>query len=252
MAQGNGEFVRKNKKLKAVDGHFMILNPNDGWEYLNERNNYIDVLSFGITDKIIKGCKFYLCATKEKSLDSPLGEISENSFFLESSLNAEHYASGQLLKRIYKLSGQNEYKFTCPNELTIELLYSLYKEQVLGYKIIENIDAIKYSTRIETLKRLLVAYEYIHDNIREQICIEQLSAVSSLSKFHLYDSFKKAFGKTPHQYINRLKVSKAKEYIKKGSNSISEVSDLLGYNDLSVFSKVFKRVYGHPPSHYIN
>lgn len=80
--------------------------------------------------------------------------------------------------------------------------------------------------------------------------MDQLCHVSSLSKFHLYDSFKKAFGKTPHQYINRLKLAKAKELVQYGGLSVSEISDLLGFSDQSVFSKVFKKAYGHPPSYF--
>jgi len=61
---------------------------------------------------------------------------------------------------------------------------------------------------------------------------------------------KKAFGKTPHQYINRLKIAKAKEALQNNDLSISEVSDLFGFSDLAVFSKVFKKAYGHPPSYF--
>ncbi|MFS4467566.1 helix-turn-helix domain-containing protein [Maribacter sp. 2210JD10-5] len=250
--QGSGELMLKDRRLKVRDEDFLILNPNDGWEFINERNDYIDVLSFGISNSLISQCNFYLQEENEKILSDPLGETSHDTFFIESPLKAKHYASGQLLQFIYGLSNQDDFKLTCPDELTIEILQSIYREQKLGNKIEKEIQAKKSVTKKETFRRLLLAYEYIHDNVGTHISIEQLSFVSSLSKFHLYNSFKMAFGKTPHQYINRLKVSKAKELVKTGKLSISEVSDSLGFSDLSVFSKVFKKVYGHPPSYYMN
>jgi AraC-like DNA-binding protein len=248
--KGAGELHRKDKILKARDNKFLVLNPNEGWEYLNEKNQYIDVLSFGISDNFNAQHAYYLKAQDQQLLDAPFNTSQEAFRFLENTLHADCYSSGRLLQQIYAQSNTYDYEFFCPEELTIEVLRSVYHEQLLGNKISSKIDAKKRSTKDETLKRLLVAYEFIHDNMGTQISIEQLSFVSSLSKFHLYDSFKNAFGKTPHQYINRLKVSQAKEYLQNGHFSVSEVSDLLGFSDSSVFSKVFKKAYGRPPSSF--
>lgn len=248
--EGRGEFVSKASQIKAKDGHFMVLNPNDGWEFINPRNQYIDVLSFGITSKLLDEGNTYLQTRNEKLLDNPYYNIRQESFFLEKDLKSEYYTSGRLLKYIHNFSGYEEYKLTSAEELTIEVIKSLYREQVLGNKITDKINAKKISTREETLKRLLVAYEYIHDNIEHPITIEHLSQISSLSRFHLFDSFKKAFGKTPHQYINRLKISKAKKMLQKEDIPIGELSDLFGFSDLSVFSKAFKKTYGKSPSYF--
>lgn len=248
--EGNGEFQHKNARLKAKDNSFLVLNPNEGWEYLNENNDYIDVLSFGIPNSLSNQCIHFLKDHNQQLLDDPSHFGQESFSFLEKPLNSDYYSSGKLLKNIYDQSNTYRYEFLCPEELTIEVLQSICKEQLLGNKITNKIDAKKLSTKEETLKRLLIAYEFIHDNVQNQISMDQLSHVSSLSKFHLYDSFKKAFGKTPHQYINRLKLSKAKEYVENGDFSVSEVSDLFGFSDQSVFSKVFKKAYGHPPSYF--
>ncbi|MFS4467565.1 helix-turn-helix transcriptional regulator [Maribacter sp. 2210JD10-5] len=247
---GSGVFVSNPNQIKVKSGHFVILNPNEGLEYINDKHEYLDVLSFDITNKLISECNYYLQQEALKLLDNPFGEIQEDSFFLENSLNAQYYSTGILLQQIYNLSGQRDFELTSADELTIELLQSLYREQKIGYKITDKIEAKKLSTKEETLKRLLVAYEYIHDNLGEAISIDELSKTSSLSKFHLFDSFKKAFGRTPHQYMNRIKVAKAKELVQNGNLSVSEVSDSLGFSDLSVFSKVFKKAYGRPPSHF--
>lgn len=248
--EGKGVFQRKGRRLKVEKDGFFVLNPNEGWEFLNENRAYVDVLGFGITKSFSSKYSQYLKSDSQQILDNPFDLSDETNFFLEKPLSSDYFESGKLLQHIYKLSNIHEFDFLCPEELTIAVLQSVYKEQLLGNKIVNKIEAKKLSTKEETLKRLLIAYEFIHDNIQNQISVEQLSLVSSLSKFHLYDSFKKAFGKTPHQYINRLKMAKAKEFIQNGDLSISEVSDLFGFSDLAVFGKVFKKAYGQSPSSF--
>ncbi|GAA3611810.1 AraC family transcriptional regulator [Flavivirga amylovorans] len=248
--EGSGEIIWNGKRVKVGKNKFIVLNPGVGWEYINERQEYIDVFSIVISDEFRKQLNFYNKSTESQLLESPFEQINENSFFIESPLNANCYKSGELLKKIHTQSERFEFKFLAPEELAIEVLKQISKEQIKAYSLASKIDVKKKATQLETFKRLLIANEYIHDNITNPISLQELSIQASLSKHHLYESFKTIYGKTPHQYINRLKVTKSKEYLKKGQLSISEVSDLFGFSDLSVFSKVFKKAYGHPPSYY--
>ncbi|WP_282080981.1 helix-turn-helix domain-containing protein [Aquimarina algiphila] len=247
---GAGKLYWKDKRLIINDDKFVITNPSQGWEYINDEADYIDVLSFVVSDDFRTQFNFYSRAHQKQLLDTPFEKIEEDSFFLESPLNAKYYYSGKLLQETHRLSNRVGYEFLSPQELTIEILKSLYIDQVHGYKIAAKIESKKNSTKTETLRRLLIAREFIHDNIKEQIRIEDLSKVSSLSKFHLYSSFKNVFGKTPHQYINSLRLTKAKEFLRDTNFSVSEVYSILGFTDLPSFSKMFKKAYGISPSSY--
>ncbi|SHE98506.1 AraC-type DNA-binding protein [Arenibacter palladensis] len=132
------------------------------------------------------------------------------------------------------------------------MLNTVYMDQRKGYDIAARFGVKKYSTRMETLKRLLIANDYINDNLTHSISLEEISRVSALSRFHLYSSFKKLYGQTPHQYINRLKMAKARNYIMTGEYTINEIADLFGYNDASVFGIIFKKIYGRSPSNYFD
>ncbi|MEM7485687.1 MAG: AraC family transcriptional regulator [Bacteroidota bacterium] len=248
--EGFGELHWKHKSTKIGHNKFIVINPSIGWEYTNEKRQYIDVLSLVISNEFRKQLNFYNNATVDQLLDTPFHQIEDHSFFMENPLNADYYSSGKLLKAIHQQSADDEFKLLSPEELAIEVLQRISEEQIKAYTYASRIEAKKKNTQIEIYRRLLIVYEYIHDNIANPISFQELSLESSLSKYHLYESFKTVYGKTPHQYINCLKVTKAKEYLQKEMFSISEVADLLGYSDLSVFSKVFKKVYGKPPSYY--
>lgn len=248
--EGIGNLNLKDGRTKIGKNKFIVTNPSSGWEYTNEKEEYIDVLSLVISGGLKSQFDFYNFAGEKELLDSPFDKNHLDSYFLESPLNADYYLSGKLLKYIYELSETIEFKLSSPEELSMEVLSTIYADQNKAYSLANKIKAKKKSTRLETFKRLMIAYEYINDNLTNSISLQELSLESSLSKYHLFESFKTVFGKSPHQYINRLKVAKSKEYLEKGYYSVGEVSEMFGFTDLPVFSKVFKKIYKNPPSHY--
>ncbi|MFS4467517.1 helix-turn-helix transcriptional regulator [Maribacter sp. 2210JD10-5] len=249
--QGIGELHWRDRRVKIGGNKFIVTNPSNGWEYINPDKDYIDVLSFVISPQLRSQFNYFKTVSQNQLLNNPWGEIVNDSFFMENPLNASYYSSGQLLEKIHRLSRQLNFNFLCPEELAIEVLQRITQDQLKAYRLAGVIQAKKKSTQLETFKRLLTAYEYIHDNVMNPISLQDLSLESSLSKFHLYESFKAVYGKTPHQYVNRVKITKAKEFLQTGQYSIGKVSDLLGFSDLAVFSKVFKKAYGKPPSYFL-
>ena len=249
---GAGSFHQPHKKLHCRDNRFIILNKSDGWEYINEENQFIDILSFGISKDFDAQFKYYLKSQLTDLLDMPFGKDFQEHQFLEMSLDSNNFVTGRLLKNIYDCSMTSNYEFISAEELTTEVLKMAYREQLLASKRLQNIKVQKRTTKEETLRRLIIAYEFIHDNIDQPITAQELSSVSCLSKFHLYDSFKIFFGKTPHQFINYIKLQKAMRILKTKPSSVSEVCDNLGFNDISSFSKLFKKKYGKSPSYFMN
>lgn len=62
--------------------------------------------------------------------------------------------------------------------------------------------------------------------------------------------FKQATGKTIFNYLNELRIVKAKKLLENGLHSISDVAEMTGFNDAYYFSKVFKKYAGTTPGRY--
>jgi len=249
--KGEGNLIINGNKTKVSSNKFITLNPVCDWEYINQSNDTIDVLSFVLSEELLTKFNFFAVSKQEQLLDTPFDSKSYNPFFFEQNYNANYYHSGSLLKHIYKLSNSNNHILLNADEIAFEVLQSTIKEQLLFNKKTTQIDAIKKTTKIETLKRLLIAYEYIHDNLYKNISIKELGLASGLSEFHLYNSFKEVFGKTPHQYMINQKMMRAKELLLNKTNTASEVSMILSFPDLPSFSKLFKKTFGMSPSKYL-
>ena len=95
------------------------------------------------------------------------------------------------------------------------------------------------------------AVEYINKNYTSKILnISALSDMCDITPEYFRKIFREHFGDSPIAYINKMKISRAKELICSGMYSLGEVCELSGFSDMSHFSREFKKATGYPPSEY--
>ncbi|MFW5789511.1 MAG: helix-turn-helix domain-containing protein, partial [Spirochaetota bacterium] len=63
--------------------------------------------------------------------------------------------------------------------------------------------------------------------------------------------FKQVTGYTPVNYINRVKIDKAKDLLLSGECNVSEAAEAVGIDNVFYFSRLFKRISSVNPSEYI-
>ncbi|WP_104382820.1 AraC family transcriptional regulator [Sphingobacterium sp. HMA12] len=99
-------------------------------------------------------------------------------------------------------------------------------------------------------KRLTRVLNYIDEHIHQSISIDQLADLIFLSKDHLIRLFKKHMNDTPLSYMNRKKIEKAQLMMLVDDSSIQELSFRLGFENISYFNRLFKKVTGETPTSY--
>ena len=112
---------------------------------------------------------------------------------------------------------------------------------------IKSVPAIKPAVKKEAFRKVLAAREFIHDHRTQPLHLEQLARAVGLSKFYLHRLFVQIFALTPSQYLERIRMEEALRLLKKRNRSITEISFALGYNDITYFSRRFKKFYGISP-----
>lgn len=85
---------------------------------------------------------------------------------------------------------------------------------------------------------------YIEKNYSEKISLESIAEHVNLSKQYLCYIFKRETGENVSHYINKVRVEKAKELIKKYDYKAKELFDKVGFSDQHYFSKTFKKITG--------
>jgi AraC family transcriptional regulator len=101
-------------------------------------------------------------------------------------------------------------------------------------------------------EKLLLAVEYIQDQLNADLTVSGIAQVVGLSPDHFTKLFKKSTGQTPYEYVVEARVRKAKELLTTGKFTISEVAIHVGFADQSHLTRHFKRVFGLPPKRLLS
>lgn len=91
--------------------------------------------------------------------------------------------------------------------------------------------------------------EYIYDNIGSDFQVEVLASLVHTSPRQFFRLFRLTFGCSPHQYILRARITKARAMLSNGGEVI-EVANALGFSSQSHFTEVFRRLTGTTPGRF--
>lgn len=92
---------------------------------------------------------------------------------------------------------------------------------------------------------------YILDNIDRNITVDELAKFTYLSKYHFIRVFTEHFADTPHKYITRLRVERAKELLLyDNSLTVLDVATKMDFDSQQTFSAWFKKNCGQSPMQY--
>lgn len=104
--------------------------------------------------------------------------------------------------------------------------------------------------KVYLYQRIVQAKLFIDKNYAENIDLNNISDEAYFSKFHFIRIFKKIYGKTPHQYLTFVRIEKATLLLRTGK-PVSEVCYAVGFESLSSFGSLFKRIVGSSPSAFL-
>lgn len=89
--------------------------------------------------------------------------------------------------------------------------------------------------------------EYVKENYMNEISFLDLAKVCHVSRSHLSALFKKEVGCSFPEYLVNFRIHKAAKLLKEENLRVSEVAELVGYQDIAHFSKIFKKYMGVSP-----
>ena len=145
-----------------------------------------------------------------------------------------------------------------------EWLYERKKELYDQIKELETIDDMKrwfigvyeelisklrsgYSSDLGAIPKVIA---YIDQNYAQELSLQILSQYVHLSKNYLANLFKKETGEGVIDYINKVRIERAKVLLRNTDLKSSEICSMVGVLDSKYFSKLFKKMEGLTPSEY--
>jgi len=141
----------------------------------------------------------------------------------------------------------NRLKFQ--EQMTALLTYHLQQHHHIA-EIVNNLPPVRKSTRVELYKRLSRAMDVLRSGFCGEISLDQLAAEACLSKFHFLRLFRAAFGLSPYQYVQHLRIEKARVLLSDSVISVTDLADQLGFDNSQSFSRLFFQKTGVYPTQY--
>ncbi len=100
------------------------------------------------------------------------------------------------------------------------------------------------------LPKAIELLQYIEENYSKKLTLSTLAEVACMHPNYLCSCFRKRMNMTVFEYIDRVRLHHALEYLRQGKMTISEIAELTGYSSLQAFSKNFRKVYTVSPRNY--
>lgn len=97
---------------------------------------------------------------------------------------------------------------------------------------------------------ILKVQHWLHATDNREIILTELAELAGLEERTLLRRFKKATGMTTGEYLQRMRVGRAKELLQTTKLPFDRIAWDVGYGDASAFRKVFQKIVGLPPSEY--
>lgn len=132
-----------------------------------------------------------------------------------------------------------------------KMSYSLLRSVI--YSLMHTISSKYNNESIYTKKnrKIVDGITYLEQNLNSDISIEKIAKMCYLSPARFRAIFNECMGMSPREYKIMLKMNHAKRLLKGGFFSVSEIAQMLGYNDVSYFSRFFKERTSLSPKEFI-
>ncbi len=169
---------------------------------------------------------------------------SDKSFYVfETLTQAMHHS----IEEIHEIISKNgNLKNLSLQQRTIELL-NLFLQEV-DKRSIPNNTVILQPVDI---KKLFEIRKFLIDNIHQVPSVPELAANAGMSVSKFQKCFRQVFGQNVSQYVLAEKMNMARQLFESKNYSVSEVGYMLGYSNLSHFTKAFKNHFLVTPKSYL-
>ena len=106
------------------------------------------------------------------------------------------------------------------------------------------------SNNIFLMDEMDKAVAFFHSNYNHTISIEEYAGNHGMSVSWFIQNFKAYTSSTPTQYILSLRISNAQNLLESTPYNVTEIAEIVGYNNPLYFSRIFKKHCGLSPSEF--
>jgi len=236
---GSSSVAVGSKQVNVNENTFFISNPNQ--EYTLSIPDEAETFNIHVGEKVGAEIWYHASHSTNFLLDYPFETSTSPELH-----NRVHWRDARFNSIVGQLKGVDGE--TEEQELLGELILWLLEDKINSAKKSANLQATKSATREEITRRLHLATDLIYTHFDRHLSLDDLARISCLSKFHFIRLFKAYFQQSPHQFITRIRLEKSISYLKSSGYGVKEISQKVGIENASSFSRLFRNHFGVYPT----
>jgi AraC family transcriptional regulator len=145
--------------------------------------------------------------------------------------------------------------FALKTSLQIDGKNSSFYADAIAHALVVHLLA-RYSTHSRQIKPIAGGFtqaqwkqiiDFIHANLDKNISLTELAKIVQLSPYHFAHLFKRTANTSPHQYLIRCRIERAKQLMVMGDLSLATIAQIVGFASQGHFTYHFKRLVGVTP-----
>ncbi len=131
-------------------------------------------------------------------------------------------------------------------------LFEMLALQIKQYHDDTQLEGTSQMLRRSDVEKVKKTINFVKKDLSQNYSVEFLAKEAGTNVNKLQDGFKHLYGLTVNKYIQQEKLEAAKDMLRNSEYNISQIVQLIGLNNRSYFSKIFKEKYGVNPKHFLN
>ncbi len=238
LLEGEREFFIGDRRIKMVGGEMMLIHPNvlhrtgDGAQREHEK------IIVNFRDSFVTGFKGNLLASVNP-------ELKKDYVLIGLTREMEHKMRDLLYSMLEEVKRENGGLEVYQQALLIQILVLLSRFADEHNQEPQEHLSLKHE-RIGEIVR------YIHDHYMDTLTLATIAEKFYMSTSYLSRSFKEVTEYSFVEYVNHIRIKEAIELLMNTSLKSYRISQKVGFNNVTHYRRVFKKVTGHSPYYYRN
>ncbi len=249
VLSGTEHYLINGKQYDVKNNEYLLANKfSEGHAEVNSKE-FVKGICICLSQDILSEVVAAHLKPNAFEIDYQLDTFFRTDSFLENKYQATSTQLGNfLMQQASAINCDTNLLLNHNNEFYYTLAEKIVADHIPLFKQLQNVKALKTSTRKELYLKLLKAQEYINTCFLSPIKINEVAAYCGLSEYHFFRLHKSTFAISPLQYVLQKRLNYAQQLLKTKNASITETAYASGFSNVFTFSKSFKKHFGYPPN----
>ena len=239
-----------NQSHMIREGSYLLV--NKGQTYYSEVNSVdpIESIIVAFEGEIVNDVFSNLVNSEGELLDFPFYYTQTGNFYFPEGVYQQDLQVSKILKNLKRGIIEKNKDLVFYDQLHFKLLERILKNYQKHLTKINRIQNKKKSTKLELLRRIDIARDYMNAYFMKKLTLSEISREAAMSPFHFLRTFKDLYRITPYEHITTERLRFACYLLANSRKSVAEISSEVGFESPSSFGRLFKNRLRLSPEAY--